>query len=259
MGVNFFDTAAVYGLGLSESRLSEILGNKRHDLYIATKGGLTWSNNDNSSNRFSVLRDSSPSSLKNGVENSLRRLRISRIPLYYIHWPDPNVDIRSSFELLNKLRDEGKIDKLGCSNFDLTQVFQASEVAEISFVQLPLNILGSKISHDFKTFLERKKIEIVAYNTLANGLLSAKYNESSLFQENDRRSRLPLFKGDNFKKALSKVHEINKLAALEGLTCSQYSIAQILKQSIVASVVVGIKNSKQLEENWEALQKTPII
>jgi len=254
LGINFFDTAAVYGLGLSESRLSRALGNKRHEVCIATKGGLVWQSNMPSVKRAEISRDSSPESLITGVESSLKRLKIEQIPLYYVHWPDPNVEIRASFEILNKLRDNGKIGRIGCSNFTLAQVVAATEVAEISFVQLPLNLLGNQISQDFKLFLNNKKIGIIAYNVLANGLLAGKYNELSFFGSNDRRSRLPLFQGDRFIKTLNKVQEIKKLAYLEGLTCSQYSIIQILKQSNVTSAIVGIKNANQLQENWNAVK-----
>lgn len=253
LGVNFFDTAAVYGLGLSETRLAKVLGNKRHDVYIATKGGLSWSVESNSSARARVVRNSSPSSLRKSVEDSLRRLKISRIPIYYIHWPDPNVEIRISFELLNKLYDEGKIGQIGCSNFNLDQVILASDVAEISFLQMPINIMGKDISANFKNFLNEKKISLVAYNVLANGLLSGKYNEQSVFLKNDRRSRLTEFQGDNFKKALMRVEELKKIAAAEGMTCAQYSISKIIKEPEVVSVILGIKNCKQLEENWNGL------
>lgn len=259
LGINFFDTAAVYGLGLSESRLSEILGSKRHDLYIATKGGLSWSVSNKLSNRAQILRDSSPKNLRQGVEESLRRLRISRIPIYYVHWPDPNVEIHASFELLNKLLDEGKIDKIGCSNFNLAQITEASKITQISFIQLPLNLLNNQISNELNIFLESKQIKIVAYNALASGLLTGKYNQASIFNENDRRSRLPLFQGENYTKALTKVQEINKLADLQGMSSSQYSIAKILKLPNIASVIVGIKNTKQLEENWEALEKLNVV
>ncbi len=240
---------------MSESRLSKILGAKRHDLYIATKGGLSWSVNKDPSNRALILRDSSPHSLRKGIEDSLRRLRISCIPVYYIHWPDSKVKIQTSFELLNKMREEGKIGKIGCSNFDLAQMVEASKVAEISFIQLPVNLLSDEISDDLKIFLRRKKIEIVAYNVLASGLLTGKYNKSSVFNENDRRSRLSLFQGDNYIKALKKVQQINVLAELQGMSCSQFSIAKILELPNVTSAIVGIKNTKQLEENWMALQK----
>src|SRR6185312_8099008 len=97
LGVNFFDTAAVYGLGLSEERLAAILGRRRHDVVIATKGGLAWKIGRPGS-RAIVSRDSSLPCLRHGVEASLRRLQLDRIPVYYIHWPDPNTEIRHAFE-----------------------------------------------------------------------------------------------------------------------------------------------------------------
>jgi aryl-alcohol dehydrogenase-like predicted oxidoreductase len=116
LGIDFFDTADVYGLGLSEERLSQTLGHRRHDVVIATKGGVSWST-PTSQSRASITRDSSPSYLRTAVENSLRRLRLDVLPIYYVHWPDPSTPIEATFAELEKLRTEGKIGSLGCSNY----------------------------------------------------------------------------------------------------------------------------------------------
>src|SRR5690348_16088167 len=137
-GINFFDTAAVYGLGLSEERLSAILGERRHDVVIATKGGLTWTMGA-AGGRATVSRDSSLRELQLGVEGSLRRLRLEWLPVYYIHWPDPRTELRYSFEFLMKLKAEGRIGRIGCSNFSAAQIRAASDVSDVSLVQLPLN------------------------------------------------------------------------------------------------------------------------
>ena len=92
LGINFFDTAGVYGLGLSEERLSKILGNRRNDVIIATKGGLTWK--ESQLDRSVVIKDSSPLAIKKDIECSLRRLRLETLPIFFVHWPDINTQLK---------------------------------------------------------------------------------------------------------------------------------------------------------------------
>jgi aryl-alcohol dehydrogenase-like predicted oxidoreductase len=189
------------------------------------------------------------------VEASLRRLRIDRLPLYYIHWPDPNTEIRATFDCLAKLCDEGKIGYIGCSNFSASEVRVACEVSKVSFVQLPVNLLGEDIDLEMAELLKEKAIGVVAYNVLANGLLTGKYNASSRFAQGDRRSRLPLFQGAAYLSAMDQVAEISARARTENLTCAQYAIYSVLRRSDVVSAILGIKNREQIEENYSAISR----
>jgi aryl-alcohol dehydrogenase-like predicted oxidoreductase len=255
LGVNFFDTADVYGLGRSETRLSQILGPRRHDVVIATKGGVSWQL-PAPGRRATIRRDSSPNYLRGAVEASLRRLRLERLPVYFIHWPDPNTDIRATFECLARLQDARKIDCIGCSNFSAEQVRLACQVADVSYVQLPLNILGEEFDPDMLQVVREKRIGVVAYNVLANGLLTGKYGPDARFPESDRRSRLPLFQGDAYRQALARVSEISAVAESDELTCAQYAIANVVKRAEVTSAILGIKNRRQIEENCAFLMQT---
>lgn len=252
LGIDFFDTAAVYGLGLSEERLAGILGPRRHDVVIATKGGLAWRKAE-AGGRATVFRDSSSHQLRLDVENSLRRLKLERIPVYYVHWPDPHTEIRHAFEFLTKLKDEGKLGSVGCSNFTADQVRAASEVADVSLVQLPLNLLQDRPDPELYEVLAGNDIGIVAYNVLAGALLTGKLGAQSRFPDSDRRSRLPMFQGDAFQRALRQVAEIAARASEQGLTTAQYAIAGVLRRPRVVSAVLGIKNRAQLEENAAVL------
>ena len=251
-GVNFFDTADVYGLGMSESRLSEILGHKRHEVVIATKGGMSWDDTQ-ISGRAKITKDCSPKYLRCAVEASLRRLRIDSIPVYFIHWPDPNTEIGSTIECLSRLRDEGKIGQIGCSNFDSAMVRSASEISEISFIQLPINLLDKDLDPVIQGIAIEKNIGIVAYNVLARGLLTGNYDANCRFPQNDRRARLPLFHGEAYRNALTKVADISTAATADNLTCAQYAISKVLDLPGVVSVILGIKNRLQIEENCTIL------
>ena len=252
LGVNFFDTAAIYGLGLSEERLSKILGQQRHDVIIATKGGLTWKNNE-ASGRAIVVRDSSPKAIRKDVEGSLRRLRLEVLPIFFVHWPDNNTLIEDTFCELMRLKDEGKINSIGCSNFSAQQVQQACNVSQVDYIQMPVNILGGPLDQNISDVCIEREIKVIAYNVLANGLLTGKYNEDSNFLENDRRSRLPLFKGREYRHALDRVNELKVEAAKNNSSVLQYAINWSLMQKNVSSVILGIKNSKQIEDNWSAI------
>lgn len=254
LGVNFFDTADVYGLGMSETRLSEILGPRRHDVVIATKGGLSWQE-AGSGQRADISRNSSPAYLRSAVEASLRRLRLERLPVYFIHWPDPGTEIKDTFELLAKLQEEGKIAHIGCSNFRAAQVRAACEVSKVSFVQLPVNLLGEDVEPEMARLVKEKAISVVAYNVLANGLLTGKYNANSQFAQDDRRARLPLFQGEAYRRALYQVAEISARAEAENLTCAQYAISSVLRRGDVVSAILGVKNRAQIEENYSAISR----
>ncbi len=247
LGLNFFDTADVYGLGLSEERLSEILGPRRHDFIIGTKGGIEWKKTPFS--RAKTTKNSSPQYISECVNKSLKRLRIDVLPIYYIHWPDPSTKISETFEALQGLVEQEKIRYLGCSNFNLDQIRQASEVADISFIQMPVNILNSPLPSSFSEFCENHSIKIVAYNTLASGLLSGKYNHHATFPKNDRRSRLEDFQGTNLEKLSQEVDRLKLKAEKENLTIAQYSIREALQDQNIESVIVGIKNQEQAIEN----------
>jgi aryl-alcohol dehydrogenase-like predicted oxidoreductase len=248
LGIDFFDTADVYGLGLAEERLSQALGHRRHDVTIATKGGVSWSR-PNSQTRATVAYDSSPTYIRTAVDNSLRRLRLDVLPIYYVHWPDPRTPIEATFSELEKLRTEGKIRSLGCSNYSAGQVALACQAATVEFVQLPVNMLEGAPGPDMMEVCARHQLRIVAYNVLAQGLLTGKYTEASRFPEDDRRSRLPLFQGQQFRDALVKAGQIREKSAAEKLTAAQYAIRWVLRQPHVASAIVGIKSVKQLDEN----------
>ena len=252
IGVNFFDTADIYGLGLSEKRLSNILGNKRYDMQVATKGGVSWIKNKNDK-RAIIKMDSTPQYLEKAIDKSLQRLKLDIIPIYYIHWPDKNTNIKKTFEFLQKEKEKGKIGLIACSNYNTIQIEEACSVADVSLLQLPLNILNKTVSSEIFQLCDKYKIKIVAYNVLANGLLSGKYNYDSTFQNNDRRSRLKDFQGKKFKKNLQKVDILQKEAKKYNLTLAQYSIKFVNEYANVCSAITGIKNLKQLKENIEGV------
>lgn len=255
LGVSFFDTAAVYGLGLSEERLGRALGSRRYDVVIATKGGLSWSTKSNSpSGRAHVSRDSSIKAMRNGVEASLRRLGLDCLPIYYVHWPDVDTPFQETFEALMTLKYEGKIASIGCSNFSLQQLAESLCYADIEYVQMPVNLLDSNVSDEILYFCQHNGIGVVAYNVLAQGLLTGKYSKDSRFPVSDRRSRLPQFSGEVFLKTMDRVEQLKLQASKNNVDLTTYSVRWALSRPGVASVITGIKNVDQLEANLQAIK-----
>jgi aryl-alcohol dehydrogenase-like predicted oxidoreductase len=251
LGVNFFDTAGVYGLGLSEERLSKILGSRRHEVVIATKGGLSWKKS--TSKRSVVIKDSSPTAIRRDVESSLSRLRLECLPIFFVHWPDNNTPIEDTFIELSKLKNEGKINSIGCSNFSAHQLRAACKASQVDYVQLPINILSGGLGSDISKICTNNKIKVIAYNILENGLLSGKLDKNTNFPENDRRSRLPIFQGVEFINVLNRVEKLKVKAVENNLNLLQYSINWVLMQKNISSVIIGIKNPEQIKENCSAI------
>jgi len=249
-GINFFDTADVYGLGMSEARISAILGHRRHEQVIATKGGVSWKEGENG--RAITRIDCSPKYIRSAVEDSLRRLKLDRIPVYYIHWPEKNKDIGLVAETLYELQTDGKIGAIGCSNFSVEQLQRALEFAPIRLVQIPVNILLERPTPEMVGICQQNEMGIIGYNVLASGLLTGKFNAQTTFPLNDRRSRLASFVGEGLLRSLERVEDLRKDAKVTGYSLAQHSIKNALEQPAVEATIVGIKGVKQLEENIRA-------
>ena len=269
LGINFFDVADVYGLGLAEERLAAILGSKRHEVVIATKGGVAWFQAKDQllaeQARANTRIDLSVAYIRTAVENSLKRLKLEQIPLYYIHWPAELEAIQAVFSLLASLQSEGKIGHIGCSNFNEAQLAAALSVARVAVVQQPINYIVGKLSDQFIELCAANQVLIVGYNVLYSGLLTGKYDESSQFSENDRRHRLAGFKPEERARILAKVADMKANhthhsyqhpqpyphSALHSL--SQKAIAWVLQHPRILAAITGVKSVAQLEENAAVL------
>lgn len=245
LGVNFFDTAGVYGLGLSEKRLSNALGVKRHDITIATKGGLAWDMVKNGE-RATIKKDSSAETISRNVFDSLNRLRVDRLSIFYVHWPDKLVSFEETFDTLTELQSRGLIGSIGVSNFSNTQLQQALKFASIDFVQVGANLLEPYNINSISDTCFANEIKIVPYNVLASGLLMGKFTGDEEFPEDDRRSRLPLFEGEAFHDAVGKVNQLRRLALSEDLPVGFYAVSQMFKKYPITSSIIGIKNKAQI-------------
>lgn len=250
-GVRRFDTANVYGLGLSEQRLSDHLGVTRlKEAFIATKGGLHWTNSI--SGRAQITKDNSISKLRSSIEGSLERLGLNCLPLFFVHWPDQKTQIETIYKNLTLFKDEGLIASFGFSNFSiedwktLIPLIQNEKEGSV-YAQLNFSRIVSSENREILKILKEHKVQVWAYGCLAQGLLSGKYNKESVFESNDRRHRLPHFL--NFEKYRPILTELEIEAESKGLTMGQRAIEWVLEQPEISAAVIGCKNQEQAEKN----------
>lgn len=245
-GIDFFDTADVYGLGRSETVLSQALGSKRHDVTIATKFGVRW--ND----QKQIVKDISRKYLREALEASLKRLRVDCIPLYYVHWPDHKTPVEEAIEELERCRRQGKVRAIGVSNFSSEQIRLARQVAEIASAQAQLSLVETD-ALSLETVLRETEISLTTWGSLAHGLLCGKYDIESRFGANDRRQRYDHFQGETFRRNLHIVESLKSIASRLGKTPAQVAIRWLLDTPAVSCVLFGAKSPQQVDDNFGAI------
>ncbi len=246
-GINFFDVADVYGFGHAEHLLSRALGNRRHEVIIATKGGLVWDD------RGRVSRDSSPRRIVQALDDSLRRLRLDVIPLYQVHWPDPHTPIEETLDVLTICQNQGKIRFIGVSNFPMEWLEKAQRMYRIDVLQVPYNLLCRDVEDDVLAWCEAAKTSVVVHSGLARGLLAGKRPLASHFQGTDTRARSPYFSEEGRLEKQSLLDALERLSEHTGRSVSSIALRWILDNPQVTAVLVGIKSRAQLHENLQAV------
>jgi len=245
-GITFFDTADVYGLGKSEELLAKVLGSSNREVVIASKGGVRWNKNRE------IWPDISPAYLRLAVENSLKRLKLDCIPLYYIHKPDQVTPIQESVSSLERMKREGKIGAIGLSNFSLDQVLIALQVAPITSIQVRLNLFDGGSSKELIDFCKENSITLVAWGALADGLLTGKFNSATEFSNDDHRSRMKEFGKENFEQYDRCVKLLSRLAFRKGRIVGQLALRWVLDLAPVTCSLFGAKTDVQVKENLGA-------
>lgn len=249
-GIRVFDTAPIYGFGLSEKRLGQAFEKKRDKVFIVSKCGVSWHDN----RRVNMTND--PQIAQKMLEQSLRDLRSEYIDLYMIHWPDQRVDIRKTLEVLVKAQDQGKIQSIGLCNTHQEDLHKAFEVAKIDAVQSQFNIFEHSASELF-TLLDEKEIAFMSWGTLDKGILSGRVDKNRKFDSSDCRSWAPWWKSQDFDLKFEKVGKMKKLVEEKGHSLLELALAFNLKHQQLSMALVGAKNTGQLDSLIKAFHHRP--
>jgi len=246
LGIDFFDTADVYGLGHSEEILGETLGPRRRSVFIATKVGGRWDEKGN------VRVDGSREYILRAVDDSLRRLRTDYVDLYQLHTPDPERPIGESVEALAETVKLGKARYIGLSNVSVAQLERALTVAPIQTVQPEYSMLKRTEEKRLLPLCREKGIGILAYSPMARGLLTGKFGPQTTFPPDDIRAVDPAFQGELFSIHLAAVEKIKKVARSIDATSAQLALAWVLSNPAVSVALAGTKKPHQIEETAKA-------
>lgn len=246
LGINFFDTAEIYGPFKNEILLSKAIKGKREKFVIATKTGIEIDDEG----KFHGV-NGSPEYIRKAIDRSLKHLGTDYIDLYYIHRIDPNIPIEESIGAMSDLVKSGKILYIGLSEASPATIRKANSVHQISALQTEYSLFerGVELNGILETVKELG-IGFVAYSPLGRGLLSGGIKTIDDLDTDDWRRGIPRFQGDNFKKNLELVSEINKIAESKGVTSSQLALAWVLKKGFTA--IPGTKRRRYLIENAHA-------
>ncbi|HYB21604.1 MAG TPA: aldo/keto reductase [Thermodesulfobacteriota bacterium] len=247
LGINFFDTADVYGFGHSEMILGKALGDRRKDVIIGTKFGVRWDENGR------TYRDCSAKSVCEALEGSLRRLGVDCIPLYQIHWHDGRTPIGETIEALQKCRIAGKIKYFGCSNVPLELIKEINKFEGFVSVQLLYNMAHRENERLIQECHEVLGIGTLVYGVLMRGFFSGKYNGQINWGDNDTRAKEDDFRGKRLSQNLVIVQNLKKEAKCYNRLPVQIAVRWVLDHSFVTCAIVGAKNEDQITENVGAI------
>lgn len=246
-GVNFFDTANVYGFGHSEEVLSKALGKRINEVIVATKFGINWDEDGH------TFKDCSPARIVESLHHSLRRLKIDRIPLYQIHWYDGLTPLADIMGTLEKCRAEGKIGFVGCSNFSNELLKKAVVEGRLESIQLEYNLVKTNRLSDVLDCVHENRLGTVVYGALARGLFSGKFIPGVSFDENDTRAKDEYFQPIRLERVQPLIERLSQIGRKHNKTAAQVAIKWVLENEDITCAIVGIKNDAQLDENLGAI------
>ncbi len=253
LGINFFDTAPVYGFGHSEELIGKALKPLRDKVILATKCGLRWDKKSLSSLR----KDASRTSILEEIDQSLKRLDTDVIDLYQVHWPDVETDQEETMDTLLEIQEKGKIRHIGVSNYSAQQINDCLQYGKIVSLQPEFSLLARDIQKDTVPLCLENDIGIIAYSPLSSGVLTGKYDKDTKFKDWRSKGIIGTFTGEGFVRNIKKVDRLKEISAEEGKTCGQTAINWVLRQEGLTTALVGVKNPDQVKENLKAVGWQP--
>ncbi len=241
LGINWIDTAAVYGLGHSEEVVAQALRGIRDEVFLATKCGMIWNENGK------VTKSLKPQSIRKEVEDSLRRLKTDHIDLYQIHWPDVDTPIEDSWLTMAELKKEGKVRNIGVCNYSVAELEQCLAVAPVQSLQPMYNMLDRDVERELLPYCQTHGIGVVAYSPMASGLLTGKFDFAKIALDDWRRKNSK-FNEVNRAKVTTLLAQMKPVAVRYNIDPGELAVAWVLRNQTVTSAIVGARKAWQIEE-----------
>jgi aryl-alcohol dehydrogenase-like predicted oxidoreductase len=242
-GMNWIDTAAVYGLGHSEEIVAQAIKGRAARPLIFTKCSMVWDKEGN------IHRDLSAKSIRREVENSLRRLQIDVIDLYQIHWPDPEAEIEEGWATMAELKREGKVRFIGVSNFNVEQMRRIMSIARIDTLQPPYSLIRPEVEREILPFCQEHRIGVIVYSPMMSGLLSGEMTRERVagFAEDDWRRRDADFQEPLLSRNLQLADLLKRIGQRHGRSAGEAAITWTLRHPAVNGAIVGARNPSQVD------------
>jgi aryl-alcohol dehydrogenase-like predicted oxidoreductase len=240
-GVNWIDTAAVYGLGHSEQIVGQAVRERSDRPFIFTKSERVWDENGRIGGSLKA------SSIRRECEASLRRLKVDVIDLYQIHWPEPDSDIEEGWTEMARLKEEGKVRYIGVSNFSAAQMERAQRIAPITSLQPKYSLIAREIEGSVLPFAAKNGIGVIVYSPMYSGLLTGSMTRQRIanLAADDWRRYDGNFKEPLLTRNLELAEQLRKIGELYGVSAGQVAIAWTLANPIVTAAIVGMRSAQQ--------------
>ncbi|HEY9642525.1 MAG TPA: aldo/keto reductase [Coleofasciculaceae cyanobacterium] len=243
LGVNWVDTAAVYGLGHSEEVVAQVLKGRSQRPYVFTKCSLIWDQ------QRQIGRSLKAASIRQEVEDSLRRLKLDTIDLYQIHWPNPDEEIEEGWTTLAQLKEEGKVRYIGVSNFNVEQMRRAQKIAPITSLQPPYSLVNRQVEAEILPFCQENNIGVINYSPMQSGLLTGAMTAERIAKmpDDDWRRNSNEFQEPRLSRNLKLVELLRQIGQRHGCSPGEVAIAWTLNHPAITGAIVGGRNGKQVE------------
>lgn len=250
LGVNWIDTAAIYGLGHSEEIVARALKSTSHKPYVFTKCSMRWHEDR------SIYRSMRAASLAEEIDASLRRLGVEIIDLYQIHWPNPDEEIEEGWETLARFREQGKIRWIGVSNFNVDQMKRAQAIAPISSLQPPYSMLRRAIEEEILPYCLANNIGVINYSPMVSGLLTGKMTAERVaaLPADDWRRRAVEFNEPRLSRNMKLVELLRAIGAAHNVLPGVVAVAWTLRHPAVTAAIVGGRSAEQVDGLAPALE-----
>ena len=243
-GINWIDTAAVYGLGHSEEVVGRALKQTSHKPYIFTKCSMRWI-----TEKREIYRSLRDGSLQEEIEASLTRLNVPAVDLYQIHWPNPEDEIEEGWRTLARLKEQGLVRYIGVSNFSVEQMKRVQQIAPITSLQPPYSLVNPKVEDEILPFCHENGIGVINYSPMASGLLTGKMTAERVAQmpEDDWRKKSPNFQEPKLTKNLKMADLLREIGSAHNVEPGVVGIAWTLHNPAITAAIVGARRPDQID------------